>query len=58
MVKNLEDMSDKEVSEFRNKEMGFIFQMIHLQDFFTAKENIMLPLLVAGKSREEAEKKG
>jgi len=55
--KNLEDMSDKEVSEFRNKEMGFIFQMIHLQDFFTAKENIMLPLLVAGKERGEAEKK-
>ena len=37
--------------------MGFIFQMIHLQDFFTAKENVMLPLLVAGKSKTEADKK-
>lgn len=55
--KNLEDMSDKEISEFRNQKMGFIFQMIHLQDFFTAKENVMLPLLVAGKSKTKAEKK-
>lgn len=55
--KNLEDMNDKEISEFRNQKMGFIFQMIHLQDFFTAKENVMLPLLVAGKDRSEAEKK-
>lgn len=55
--KNLEEMNDKEISEFRNREMGFIFQMIHLQDFFTAKENIMLPLLVAGKSKLEAENK-
>lgn len=54
---NLEDMSDKEISEFRNQKMGFIFQMIHLQDFFTAKENVMLPLLVAGKSKTKAEKK-
>lgn len=55
--RNLETMSDKEISEFRNHKMGFIFQMIHLQDFFTAKENVMLPLLVAGKSKSEAEKK-
>jgi ABC-type lipoprotein export system ATPase subunit len=55
--RNIEDMSDKEISDFRNTKMGFIFQMIHLQDFFTAKENIMLPMLVAGKSKEKAEEK-
>ena len=55
--RDLEKMNDKEISEFRNREMGFIFQMIHLQDFFTAKENVMIPLLVAGKDRLEAEKK-
>lgn len=51
------EMSDKEISEFRNQTMGFIFQMIHLQDFFTAKENVMLPLLVAGVKKKEAEQK-
>ena len=55
--KDIEKMNDKEISEFRNNKMGFIFQMIHLQDFFTAKENVMLPLLVAGKSKTEADKK-
>lgn len=55
--RDLNSMSDREISEFRNREMGFIFQMIHLQDFFTAKENVMLPLLVAGKSKSEAESK-
>ncbi len=55
--KDIEKMNDKEISEFRNNKMGFIFQMIHLQDFFTAKENVMLPLLVAGKTKSEADKK-
>ncbi|KKR06010.1 MAG: ABC transporter-like protein [candidate division WS6 bacterium GW2011_GWF2_39_15] len=54
---SLKKMSDKEVSEFRNKTMGFIFQMIYLQDYFTAKENIMLPMMVAGIRRKEAMEK-
>lgn len=49
--------SDKEVSEFRNKKMGFIFQMMHLQDYLTAEENVMLPMLVAGIDIESARTK-
>lgn len=55
--KNIKKMKDKELSNFRNKTMGFIFQMINLHDFFTAKENIMLPILLNGGKKEEAEKK-
>ncbi len=55
--KNIKKMKDKELSNFRNKTMGFIFQMINLHDFFTAKENIMLPILISGQKKEEAEKK-
>ncbi|HAM96645.1 MAG: ABC transporter-like protein [candidate division WS6 bacterium GW2011_GWC1_36_11] len=54
---SIKNMSDGEISDFRNQTMGFIFQMINLHDFFTAKENIMLPMLVAGVNREEAEEK-
>ena len=54
---SIKNMSDSEISDFRNQTMGFIFQMINLHDFFTAKENIMLPMLVAGVNREEAEEK-
>jgi len=54
---SIKNMSDSEISDFRNQTMGFIFQMINLHDFFTAKENVMLPMLVAGVNREEAEEK-
>ncbi len=47
--------SDNKVSEFRNKTIGFIFQNIYLQEYFTALENVMLPMLVAGKSIHIAE---
>lgn len=54
---SIKNMSDSEISDFRNKTMGFIFQMINLHDFFTAKENVMLPMLVDGMDRPEAEAK-
>jgi|688.fasta_scaffold16023_8 putative ABC transport system ATP-binding protein len=44
--------SDKKQSQFRNSTMGFVFQMFHLQDYFTASENVTLPLLAAGKSSQ------
>lgn len=47
--------SDNTISEFRNKTMGFIFQNIYLQEYFTALENVMLPMMVAGKNVHEAE---
>ena len=47
-------MSDKERSAMRNRMLGFIFQYHHLLPDFTALENVMMPLLIAGKSRNEA----
>lgn len=54
---NIKEMSDQEISDFRNKTMGFIFQMINLQSFLTAKENIMVPMLILGTDIEEANQK-
>lgn len=50
-------MSEKETASFRNKKIGFVFQFHHLLSEFTALENTMMPGLVAGWSREKAEKK-
>lgn len=55
--KNVHEGSDKEISEFRNTTMGFVFQMMHLQDYFTAVENVSLPLIASGMSFEEAEER-
>jgi len=49
--------SDKIQSTFRNSTIGFVFQMFHLQDYFTALENITLPLIAAGKTKEESLKR-
>jgi lipoprotein-releasing system ATP-binding protein len=48
-------MSDKERSEMRNRMLGFIFQYHHLLPDFTALENVIMPLLIAGISRKEAQ---
>jgi lipoprotein-releasing system ATP-binding protein len=45
--------SAKEQAEFRNASIGFIFQFHHLLPDFTALENVMIPGLIAGKSRKE-----
>lgn len=45
--------SAKEQAAFRNASIGFIFQFHHLLPDFTALENVMIPGLIAGKSRKE-----
>ncbi|HZG00604.1 MAG TPA: ABC transporter ATP-binding protein [Chitinophagales bacterium] len=47
--KNVSDMSDKQLSAFRNKNIGFVFQFHHLLPEFTALENVTLPALIAGE---------
>jgi lipoprotein-releasing system ATP-binding protein len=47
-------LSDKKLSAFRNKNIGFVFQFHHLLPEFTALENICLPALIAGTSKKEA----
>lgn len=45
--------SEKKISEFRNRSLGFVFQFHHLLPMLTALENTMLPLLISGISRKE-----
>ena len=52
------DLSEKEVSNFRNKEIGFVFQFHNLLAEFTALENVCLPAYLNGTSKAAAEEKG
>lgn len=57
MLNNVEvnRLSPKKLSAFRNQHIGFIFQFHHLLPEFTALENICLPAFIAKKSKKEAE---
>lgn len=54
---NVSQMSDNELAEVRNKEIGFIFQTFNLLPRSTALENVALPLVYAGISKEEREER-
>lgn len=47
--KSLVHISDKEVSAFRRKNLGFVFQDFNLLDTFSLRDNIYLPLVLAGE---------
>lgn len=50
-------MSDTKISSFRNKAVGFVFQMNNLLPEFSAIENVMMPGLIARAPREKVEEK-
>ena len=50
---DVKDMTDDELSEIRNKEIGFIFQGFNLIPSLTAVENVELPLVYRGMKKEE-----
>lgn len=47
-------LDKRQLSAFRNKKIGFVFQFHHLLPEFTSVENVMIPALIAGKSEKEA----
>lgn len=48
-------MSSSKLATFRNRHIGFVFQFHQLLPEFTALENIIIPALIAGRKRKEAE---
>ncbi len=52
--KNLFTLKGAELDAFRNRAIGFVFQFHQLLPEFTALENVMMPLLIAGHSRAKA----
>lgn len=54
---DIQSLSERKLADFRNKQIGFVFQFHHLLPEFTALENVCLPAYIAGKSKQEAETK-
>lgn len=52
----IKNLSDKELSEFRRRNLGFIFQFFNLMPTMTALENVLLPILLDGKSSSQYKK--
>ena len=52
--RELTALPEDQLAAFRNRTIGFVFQFHHLLPEFTARENVMLPCLIAGRNRSEA----
>lgn len=53
--KEVSQLQDNALSDFRNRHIGFVFQFHHLLPEFSALENVMLPALIAGRAKADAE---
>lgn len=49
-------LGDRKLAQFRNGKLGFVFQFHHLLPEFSALENVMIPALIGGRSKDEARK--
>jgi lipoprotein-releasing system ATP-binding protein len=54
----LDTLNEKQLSKFRNEQIGFVFQFHQLLPEFTALENVCIPAYIGGKSKQEAEERG
>lgn len=50
-------LKDKQLSNYRNTKIGFVFQAFNLENSQTALENVMMPLIFAGVSKKERKKR-
>lgn len=55
--RQISTLNHKQLSNFRNRKIGFIFQFHHLLVEFSALENVCIPAFIGGMSKTEAEKK-
>ena len=55
--KDLTTIKDADIAEFRRDHLGFVFQDFNLLDTFSLRDNIYLPLVLAGRDHREMEKK-
>jgi lipoprotein-releasing system ATP-binding protein len=53
-AKDISGLADSDLADFRNREVGFVWQIHYLLPEFTALENVMMPLLIRGSSHAEA----
>jgi putative ABC transport system ATP-binding protein len=54
---NLFDLNDKDASAFRNKNIGYIFQLFYLEPSFTIYENVSIPLIINGQKKKDYDKR-
>jgi lipoprotein-releasing system ATP-binding protein len=54
---DISNLKDRSLAAFRNKQIGFVFQFHHLLPEFTALENICIPGFIAGRAKNEVEKR-
>ena len=53
---DISGLTEKKLSELRNKQLGFVFQFHHLLPEFTAMENVLMPALIAGDEQNARER--
>ncbi len=53
-LKDLSGLADSELADFRNREIGFVWQIHYLLPEFTALENVMMPMLIRGVPHDTA----